>query len=178
MLRNFVLMVMTALTLGAAEAPPTEARPAADKAAFTLWNPTPRALLREMTTDRPDKTESPFTVDAGHVQIEADLLNYTYDRINSARDHTRTDTFAIAPINFKVGLCTATDFQVIVPTYNVTRTHDTRARRGCSHVLAACGACREANWWEREPPVPPGKAFLSPSRRTAIRPLLAGMVTT
>ena len=129
MLRNFVMMVMTALTLGAAETPPTEPRPTADKAAFTLWNPTPRALLREMTTDRPDKTESPYTVDAGHVQLEADLLNYTYDRINSARDHTAVASYAIAPINFKVGLGNASDLQVVVPTYNVVRSHDTAAGR-------------------------------------------------
>src|SRR2546425_12662784 len=56
-----------------------------DKGKYTLFNPTPRELMREMNTDRPDKTESPFTVDAGHFQIEADILNYTYDRYNPAR---------------------------------------------------------------------------------------------
>ena len=110
--------------IGAAELAPAPAA-SADKSAFTLFNPTPRALLREMSTDRPDKTESPYTIDAGHVQIEADLLSYTYDRYNS--DHTRTESFAIAPVNLKLGLCNSVDLQVVVPTYNVVRTRDTRA---------------------------------------------------
>jgi len=41
------------------------------KSRYTLFNPTPRELVREMNTDRPDKTESPYTPDAGHFQIEA-----------------------------------------------------------------------------------------------------------
>ena len=38
--------------------------------------------MREMSTDRPDKTESPYTVDAGHFQVEMDVLTYSYDRNN------------------------------------------------------------------------------------------------
>ena len=48
----------------------------ADKSSYTLFNPTPDRLLRDMTTDRPDVTESPFTVDAGHIQIESNLFGY------------------------------------------------------------------------------------------------------
>ena len=44
----------------------------ADKSVYHLFHPTPFALMRELNTDRPDKTESPFTVDAGHYQIELD----------------------------------------------------------------------------------------------------------
>lgn len=29
-----------------------------------------------MSTDRPDKTESLYTVDAGHFQFEADLVSF------------------------------------------------------------------------------------------------------
>src|SRR4051794_35141958 len=49
--------------IGTAETVPT------NKCRYTLFNPTPRKQMREMATDRPDKTESPYTVDAGHVQI-------------------------------------------------------------------------------------------------------------
>ena len=41
---------------------------------YSLWNPTPDDKLRDLATDRPDKTESPITVDAGRFQIEADIL--------------------------------------------------------------------------------------------------------
>jgi len=47
--------------------------PAPDKSSFHFFNPTPRSLMRELSTDRPDKTESAYTVDAGHFQIESDL---------------------------------------------------------------------------------------------------------
>ena len=54
------------------------------KAQFTLLNPTPVDLMRDLSTDRPDQTESAYTVDAGHFQLEMDFLNY-------ARDHDTAD---------------------------------------------------------------------------------------
>lgn len=47
-----------------------------DKWQYSLFNPTPRLLMRPMSTDRPDKTESLYTVDAGHFQFEADLVSF------------------------------------------------------------------------------------------------------
>ena len=52
--------IFSAMSLWAADPAP------ADKRHYHLFNPTPRELLREMSTDRPDVTESAFTVDAGH----------------------------------------------------------------------------------------------------------------
>jgi hypothetical protein len=37
-----------------------------DKSHCTIFDPVPGDLLRELTPDRPDKTESPCRVDAGH----------------------------------------------------------------------------------------------------------------
>ncbi len=101
----------------------------AEKSAYNLFNPTPRTLLRELTTDRPDKTESPYTVDAGHCQIELDLLSYSFDRYNVERANRTVDTFAIAPTNFKVGLLNNVDLQIIVESYNIQRTDDRSAKR-------------------------------------------------
>jgi len=115
-----VMAVPTADAFGAEANPST----GPDKTKYNLFNPTPRELVREMATDRPDKTESPFTVDAGHFQIEADILNYTYDRYNSARTDTRVETVSIAPMNLKVGLCNAVDLQLVLQTYESIRTHD------------------------------------------------------
>jgi hypothetical protein len=39
----------------------------------TLFNFIPESLLRELATDRSDKTESPIAVDAGHFQFEMDF---------------------------------------------------------------------------------------------------------
>jgi outer membrane putative beta-barrel porin/alpha-amylase len=89
-----------------------------DKSEFNLFRPTPDALLREMATDRPDKTESAYTVDAGHYQIEMDILTYTYDRT----DDETVKILAIAPINLKVGVLNNVDLQIIVESYNIEQT--------------------------------------------------------
>jgi len=100
--------------------------PVPDKRGYNLFNPTPERLMREFATDRPDKTESPFTVDAGHFQLEMDLLSYTYDR----NEQERAKTLAIAPTNLKVGLLNNVDLQIIVQSYNLqwTHKHDTNER--------------------------------------------------
>jgi hypothetical protein len=45
--------------------------------------------MREMSTDRPDLTESAYTVDAGHFQVEMDVVRYTYDRRRDTRSRGR-----------------------------------------------------------------------------------------
>lgn len=95
---------------------------AVDKSQFHLFNPTPRDLMREMSTDRPDKTESAYTVDAGHFQVESDLVSFTYDRHNSDRARSRTEGFSVAATNFKVGLTNNIDFQLVVESYQTVRT--------------------------------------------------------
>lgn len=116
------LFIFSASTHGALAAEPTP-----DKSSYHLFKPVPRELMREMSTDRPDKTESAYTVDAGHFQVEADVVNYSYDAHNVARDHTITESLAIAPFSFKVGLLNNWDVQFVVPTYNATRVRDRRA---------------------------------------------------
>jgi hypothetical protein len=83
--------------------------------------------MREMITDRPDRTESPYTVDAGHFQIEADILSYSYDRYNSAHTDSRVEAFSISPINLKAGLLGNLDGELILQTYNAVREHDRTA---------------------------------------------------
>lgn len=95
-----------------------EERP--DKSGYNLFHPVPASLLREMATDRPDKTESAYTVDAGHYQIEMDVLSHTRDQ--SSRESTRS--LAVAATNFKVGVLNNLDLQMVVETYNIERTKD------------------------------------------------------
>jgi hypothetical protein len=52
-----------------------ESTPAPNKSQYTLFNPTPIDLRRPYNTDRPSKTDSPYTVDAGVFQIESDVWN-------------------------------------------------------------------------------------------------------
>lgn len=98
-----------------------------DKSQYNLFNPTPPQMLREMSTDRPDKTESPYTVDAGHFQIEMDLANYSYDKHNPARDGTIVRTWSIAPMNLKVGLLNNLDVQLVLQPHTYVHTSDPAA---------------------------------------------------
>ena len=94
-----------------------------DKSGCTLFTPVPESLLRELTPDRPDKTESPYTVDAGHFQLEMDFANYTYAR----SDGTTTKAWNVAPVNLKVGLLNQVDLQFVFDNYLHVRTDDRTA---------------------------------------------------
>jgi len=94
----------------------------ADKSRYHLFSPTPRDQMRDMSTDRPDKTESPYTVDAGHFQFETDLLSMAIDRENPERSDERVKRFAIMPVNFKIGLTNRIDVQFVFETYNIVHT--------------------------------------------------------
>ena len=96
----------------------------ADKSGYHLLKPTPEADMREMKTDRPDKTESPYTVDAGHIQIEMDAFSFTRQYDSSNGGNVRTDSWAVAPINLKIGLCNSVDFQLVLETWNKVCTED------------------------------------------------------
>jgi hypothetical protein len=82
---------------------------------YNLFNPTPRALMREMSTDRPDKTESAYTVDAGHFQFEADVVSFGVDRWNA--DGERVFGVNVANVNLKAGLYYNVDLQLVVENY-------------------------------------------------------------
>jgi hypothetical protein len=92
----------------AAEAPATA--PQADKSQYTLFNPTPTGLMRELNPDRPDTTESPFTVDAGHIQVELSFAEWSKD--------SGLEQLSILPFNFKIGLTNFADLQLGFGPYN------------------------------------------------------------
>ena len=104
--------------------PAEESAPRPDKSQFTLWHPTPRSLLRELSADRPDKTGSAYTVDAGHLQVEMDLLSYSHDHDRSDANDAVSEAWAVAPMNLKVGLLNDVDVQLMIETYNRVRTED------------------------------------------------------
>jgi hypothetical protein len=103
------LMIVPTICMQAQE--PDAIRP--HKNGYNLFNPTPIAAMRELSPDRPDKTESPRTVDAGHFQLEMDFANYTYSDI----DGIETRSWNLAPFNFKVGLLNNVDLQFVFDNY-------------------------------------------------------------
>lgn len=98
----------------AAQGAPNPDETPADKTAFNLFNPTPDRLLRPLSADRPDATESPITVDAGRFQLEMSALSFTYDD----EDGVRHRSLAVGDTNLKVGLLHNADLQFVFTAWS------------------------------------------------------------
>jgi len=73
--------------------------------------------LRELSPDRPHQTESPITVDAGHIMVETDLVNNTfYDK-----DYPHSSTTGLLYFNFKVGIQKNMDVEVMSNAFSFSR---------------------------------------------------------
>lgn len=106
---------------------------AADPYETTLDNfmsPAPRKHLRELSTDRPDKTESPSSVDAGHVQVDLDMVSWTRDRRTPDGSHVVEDGLAYGVVNLKLGLTSFADLQLVFPSYTYEDARSSRADGG------------------------------------------------
>lgn len=85
--------------------------------AYNLFDPRPAAELRDLSTDRPDTTESAYTVDAGHYQFEWEALSAGRDK-NSG---VRTETWS-GSLNLKAGLSDNVDLQLVLEPYTYEQT--------------------------------------------------------
>ncbi|MEO6003034.1 MAG: transporter [Opitutus sp.] len=70
-----------------------------------------------MRTDRPDATESPYTVDVGHFQIESDFVSHVDDR--EAGEHVRQTK--VAAFNVRMGVTRTTELGLFITPWT-TRT--------------------------------------------------------
>jgi opacity protein-like surface antigen len=102
-----------ALAAGAGDAVAT------DKSAYSLFNPTPERLLRDMTTDRPDTTESPFTVDAGRVQVETHVFGF--ERVERGGD--AVESYELGTTNVRIGVTNNAEVGFVWQPYGVVRMH-------------------------------------------------------
>jgi Putative MetA-pathway of phenol degradation len=92
----------------------------ADTGRNSLFNPTPREVMREMSADRPDTTESPITVDAGHFQVEMSLFDYSHDE----NDGVEVTTVTFGATNIKLGLFHNADIQFLFDAYVEEETRE------------------------------------------------------
>lgn len=99
-------------------------KPAPDKSAYTAFNRTPESQLRELNTDRPDLTESPYTVDAGWWQLEMDIFSYTCDHDTAGGADVKASALSFANLNLKIGLTSAIDLQTVFAPYTRVKVHD------------------------------------------------------
>jgi hypothetical protein len=106
-----LLYLVSSMSIVSAQSEPSA------KSQYHLFNPVPKELMREMSTDRPDKTESAYTVDAGHYQLETSFIDYAYDHRNPEGTDTRSDTLSVMPFNIKAGLLNNVDLQFVMDPY-------------------------------------------------------------
>ncbi|TAE33833.1 MAG: transporter [Alphaproteobacteria bacterium] len=91
----------------------------------SLFNPTPDDELRPMATERPSKTDSPYSLDAGRFQIESNLYGYVqnddcaHGTCAKSRQH-----FIGGSTNLRIGLTDRMDIQFIGDLYRDNRIDD------------------------------------------------------
>ena len=93
---------------------------AQDKSQYTLFNPTPTDQMRPFSTDRPTKSNVPYTVDAGHFQYEGDIFIYTFD--NTSTPDTDNTSWVLFNPTFKAGLTNWADLEVNFSAQNIFRS--------------------------------------------------------
>jgi hypothetical protein len=112
--------LVLAAPCGSAWADDPASSPPPDKSGFTLFNPTPDADLRSLCTDRPTKSTSPCTVDAGHWQLESDVYNFT----QASDDGVTVDTHLVTNPTLKLGVTNDLDVEINIVPYQIVTTHD------------------------------------------------------
>lgn len=108
------------LAISASSLAHAQSTPLPDKSQYTLFNPVPVDQMRDFSTDRPPKANSPNTVDAGHFQYETDLINFA----RQAMGTVRTDTYLVPNPTFKLGLTSNIDLEINAPTLTGVHTFD------------------------------------------------------
>ncbi len=115
-------IILLSATLLAPAAFAGDDTPPPDKSQYNLFNPVPDNLMRSFSTDGPTKSDSAYTVDAGHFQYEADMVNWTYDRWSSSG--TTTSNILVLDPTFKVGLTQNTELEVALAPININYSKD------------------------------------------------------
>ena len=97
--------------------------PKPDKSGYTLFNPTPESALRDFAADRPAKSYGATTIDAGHVQLEVELFNYTTQKI----DGIHTQTYVGPNPTARIGLTNSIELQLNIAPFVRQTVHDSFA---------------------------------------------------
>ena len=151
----FLIVLLSAVLapLAWADEPATAQPPSPklDEWQFMLFNPTPDNQLRDMDTDRPNVTNTPHTIDAGHWQIETGIMDYIYYRDDSAGNNVRSDDFAFGQFNFRLGVLGNLELNAVLDVYETDRSqnissHATFRARGIGDTIVG----GKLNFWGNE----------------------------
>lgn len=121
-----IVLLFGALHAYADEPGPTSgpATHALDKRQYALFNPTPADQMRAMDTDRPNITNTPHTIDAGHSQIETGLIDYAHFRDHSPDDNVREDECVFGQFNLRLGVLNYLEVNAIIHAYERVQAHN------------------------------------------------------
>jgi hypothetical protein len=125
-------MVFTALSSSARADDGSMSDPAlADKSGYSFFDPTPDDLMRKFTPDRPTKGFSVRTVDAGHFELESDIINYTYSRYLGV---TTRSLEALDP-DLKIGVTNWADVEVQFNGLQSLRSFESESGAALANVV-------------------------------------------
>ena len=120
MRRATVLLVLLAAPPAFADDSAPSTAPV-DKSRYTLFDPVPDDQLRPLVTDRPTVTTGPFTVDAGHVLVEAGFGTYTKDQPGTTGgdggEHVN-----VLPTELRLGLTEHAELDLTVMPFELQRS--------------------------------------------------------
>lgn len=78
---------------------------------YSLFNPVPKNEMRDMTTERPSKADSSYTIDSGHMQIESSL--YYLQKNKNAQGRVSNES-VLHSTTFRLGVNQSTEVQLII----------------------------------------------------------------
>lgn len=104
-----------------------------DKSQYDAFKPTAKEQMRAFNTDRPTKSNVPYTVDAGHFQYEGDVTIYSFD--NTTTPGTDNTGWVLFNPTFKVGATNWADVEVNFSAFNMIRSQT----RGDGTTTSASG---------------------------------------
>lgn len=90
-----------------------------NKKSYNVFHPVPKSEMRDFSIDRPDVTESPMTVDAGHFQFEGDVFKVI--KVNQGDSYR---AFNIVNGLYKMGLSYSWDIHIGLELYNIYQDNE------------------------------------------------------
>ncbi|MEY2604547.1 MAG: hypothetical protein QOH31_2338 [Verrucomicrobiota bacterium] len=113
-----VALIFSAIAQNSFGEQPDSAPPSVNKSQYNLFNPTPCDQMRDFAPDRPDQTEGPFTADAGHLQLEIGIFQYTYTNQPQRFSDIRIEGYQWLNTAIKLGVLNNLDLELFVPVFN------------------------------------------------------------
>ena len=100
-----------------------------DKSGYSLLDPTPDDEMRKFTPDRPTKGYSVRTIDAGHFELETDLVNFTYSKYLG----TVTQSVQTLDPTLKMGITNWLDFEIQFNGLQSSQSFDSESGLAVAH---------------------------------------------